>query len=72
MSKNYAYPRDERIDCSKEIRQLQENTIQIPIGPTLKLNANIEKTKNSLKDSRLKHPKRFVCHILTLTLLETN
>ena len=46
--------------------------MQIPIVPTQRTNANIEKTKNSLKDSRLKHPKKvclsmkLVCHILTL------
>ena len=33
-----------------EIRKLQGNTIQIPIGPTLRPNANIEKIKSSLKD----------------------
>ena len=39
---------------------MQGNTIQIPVGPTQRTNANIEKTKNRLKDSRLKHPKK-VC-----------
>ena len=39
---------------------MQENAIQIPIVPTQRTNANTEKTKNSLKDSRLKHPKK-VC-----------
>ena len=34
--------------------------IQIPVVPIQTTNANIEKTKNSLKDSRLKHPKK-VC-----------
>ena len=36
------------------------NKIQIPIVPTQRTNANIERAKNSLKDSRLKHPKK-VC-----------
>ena len=37
---------------------MQGNAIQIPIVPTQRANANTEKTKNSLKDSRLKHPKK--------------
>ena len=36
---------DSRIDCSKEIRQLQGNAIQIPIVPTQRTNANIDRTK---------------------------
>ena len=55
-----------QIDYSKEIRQLQGNTIQIPISPSRRPNANIEKTL----DENIR--KKFVCHILTLTLLETN
>ena len=39
---------------------MQGNTIEIPIVTTQKTNANIERTKNSLKDSRLQHPKK-VC-----------
>ena len=38
---------------------MQRNAIQIPIVPTQRTNANIEKTKNSLKDARLKHLKKF-------------
>ena len=37
---------------------MQGNAIQIPIVPTQRTNANIEKTKNSLKGSRLKHLKK--------------
>ena len=35
---------------------MEGNKIQIPIVPTQRTNANTEKTKNSLKDSQLKHP----------------
>ena len=42
-----------RIDCSREIKQFWGNTIQNPTGLTLRPKCNIEKTKNSLKDSRL-------------------
>ena len=56
------YYTDSRIDYSKELRQLQGITIQIPIVPSQRTNANIEKTNSSLKDSRLKGPKK-VCVI---------
>ena len=56
------YYTDSKIDYSKEIRQLQGITIQIPIVSTQRTNANIEKTNSSLKDSRLKRPKK-VCVI---------
>ena len=55
---------DSRIDYSKEIRQLQGNIIQIPIVTTQRTNGNIGQ-KNSLKDSRLKRPKK-VCLSYTL------
>ena len=52
---------DSRIDYSKEIRQLQGNTFQIPIVPTQRTNASFEKTKTvPKKDPRLKHLKK-VC-----------
>ena len=54
------YYTDSRIDYSREIRQLQGNASQIPIVPIQRTNANTEKTKNSLKDSRLKHLQK-VC-----------
>ena len=54
------YYTDSRIDYSKEVRPLQGNAIQIPKVLTQRANANIEKTKNSLKESLLKHPKK-VC-----------
>ena len=43
---------DEMLDAfAAVLRQLQGNTFQIPIVPTQRTNANIEKKKNSLKDS---------------------
>ena len=56
------YYTDSKIGYSKEIRQLQGITIQIPIVSTQRTNANIEKTNSSLRDSRLKRPKK-VCVI---------
>ena len=39
---------------------MQGNTIQIPIDPTLRPNANIKKTKKQFKRLSTKHPKK-VC-----------
>ena len=40
---------DSRMAYSKEIRQLQGNTAQSPIGPTLRPNGNVEATKRFWK-----------------------
>lgn len=55
---NINYCADSRIDYFMEIRQLQRNTVQIPIGPTLRPNPHFGKIKSSLKDFWLNHPKK--------------
>ena len=60
-----------RIDYSKEIRQLQGNTFQILIVPTQRTNVNTDKTKNSLKDSRLKQPKKVCLTYININSVRT-
>ena len=67
------YYTDSRIHYSMEIRKLQGNTNENSIVPTKRKSANIEKTKNSLKDSWLKHPKKAcLTYSLTLALSEAS
>ena len=60
-----------RIDYSKETRQLQGNTFQILIVPTQRTNVNTDKTKNSLKDSRLKQPKKVCLTYININSVRT-
>ena len=67
------YGTDSRMDFSKEIKQFQGNTIENPTGPTLRPSGDIEKTKSSLKDSRLdiiKSNKYFKTSVATCIDLE--